>query len=207
MGWARWWYGLCNVVRFLEGYMDYRVNSEESPAGMTTLEIASVGQRVVALVLDMVISLVIPLLAGLVGFAIGLIFIDDPQYDQGAAFGLLFLALGFALFGFLGWSIFVWFLVAKRGQSPGKMVLNIRIANVDGSQFGFRGMLIREIVGKLLVVGVASTILGRIFSQINEEMATLGSLIVCLALVVWILVDDKNQTLHDKIAGTIVVKA
>ena len=77
--------------------------------------------------------------------------------------------------------VYLW-LVSTRGQSPGKMAIGIKIVKMDGSAIGIGGALIREIIGKLV-----------------SSIFYLG--------YIWILFDGKRQGWHDKIAGTIVVKA
>ena len=185
--------------------MSYSALSEGTSEGMSAFELASAGQRFGAWLLDWVIAVVISIAAGLVGLAIGLIFLDY-QFDQGAAFALIFIPIYIAAIAYLIYWTVVWFMVAKRRQSPGKIILGIRIENIDGSEFGFRGMLIREILGKFLAVIVFPAILGGVLTQVNEIISSLVAPIFYLGLFGWILVDEKNQTLHDKIASTIVVK-
>jgi uncharacterized RDD family membrane protein YckC len=83
---------------------------------------------------------------------------------------------------FIGWVIW-WFIVAPRGQNPGKAVVGLRVIKVDGSAVGTGGMFVRG-----LLTWVCS--------------------FVPLALdSLWILWDRDAQTLHDKLADTVVVKA
>ncbi len=145
--------------------MDYRVDSEESPEGMTALEIASVGQRIGAWLVDGVIGI----LVGVVGLVIGL------AIGYAGPLLMFMLAVAYVV-------VHLW-LVSTRGQSPGKIVVGIKIVRMDGSALGIRGALIREIIGKLV-----------------------SSVIFYLGYI-WILFDGKRQGWHDKIAGTYVVKA
>ncbi len=69
-----------------------------------------------------------------------------------------------------------------RGQTPGKMLLGIRIVRVDGKRIGLGRAIIRYIVYPL------SAIL----------------LLIGYLMIIW---DSKKQSLHDKAAGTCVVKA
>ena len=68
-----------------------------------------------------------------------------------------------------------------RGQTPGKMALGVKIVQTDGSPIGFERSILRYI--------------GYFVSAI----------ILCIGffMIAW---DSKKQGLHDKIAGTYVVK-
>jgi len=68
-----------------------------------------------------------------------------------------------------------------RGQTPGKMVMGIKIIKTDGSPIGI-GRAILRYVGYLV-----------------------STIIICIGylMIAW---DSKKQGLHDKIAGTYVVK-
>ena len=154
--------------------MNYNEVSDDVPEGMSALEIAGVGQRLLAWLVDGIIAIVVIGAAFLIGLAIG---------DAGA------------LLGILVWIVYVIVmlgLVATRGQSPGKMALNIRIVRVivhadgsvrvDDNALGIGGMLIREIIGKFV-----------------------SGLVIYLGFI-WILFDSRRQGWHDKIASTYVVK-
>jgi uncharacterized RDD family membrane protein YckC len=67
------------------------------------------------------------------------------------------------------------------GQTPGKKIINIRIIKADGSEINDTDAIVRYIAGWL-------------------SLATLG--------LGWLMMqnDSHRQTLHDKIAGTVVVK-
>ena len=110
----------------------------------------------------------------------------------GILIGVVGGALGSVIGGAAGWLlvfmlviayvvVYLW-LVSTRGQSPGKMAIGIKIVKMDGSAIGIGGALIREIIGKLV-----------------SSIFYLG--------YIWILFDGKRQGWHDKIAGTIVVRA
>lgn len=77
---------------------------------------------------------------------------------------------------------FVYF-IGERGQTLGKIALGIKVVRLDTIQVpGYGTAALREILGKL----VSTLTLG------------IGYL--------WMLWDPKRQTLHDKIAGTVVVR-
>ena len=139
--------------------MDYNVVSDDVPEGMSALEIASAGQRLGAFLIDLVISIIV-----VIGSAIG---------GEGQTMN--------TVFGIAYW-IIVLFMVATRGQSPGKIAIGIKIVKMDGRPIGFGTMLLREVLGKIV------------------------SAIILLLGYIWILFDGKRQGWHDKIASTIVVK-
>ena len=88
-------------------------------------------------------------------------------------------ALGLSAVLFL---LYFTLLTGEGGQTLGKMLLGIRVRRVDGSPVGYGGALLRTL-GYLVSIFFGSF---------------LGFL--------WALWDKNNQTWHDKIAGTIVVK-
>jgi hypothetical protein len=85
---------------------------------------------------------------------------------------------------FIGWVIW-WFIVAPRGQNPGKAVVGLRVIGTDGRAVRTGGMFVRGLVGQLL------------------GFVPFGSIIDGA----WLLWDKDAQTLHDKIVTTVVVKA
>jgi len=89
---------------------------------------------------------------------------------------LMFLTL------FIGWVIW-WFIVAPKGQNPGKAVVGLRVIKTDGSAMNTGSMFVRGLLG--FVCGLIPLYLDYL----------------------WILWDRDAQTLHDKLADTVVVKA
>ena len=112
--------------------MDYNVVTDDAPEGMSALEIASVGQRFGAFLVDFVISV----LVGIVGLVIGSAMGGDGS------------VVNFVLS--IGYWIVVLVMVATRGQSPGKIAIGIKIVKTDGSSIGFGTTLLREIIGKII---------------------------------------------------------
>lgn len=83
---------------------------------------------------------------------------------------------------FIGWVIW-WFIVAPKGQNPGKAVVGLRVIKTDGTAVRTGGMFVR---------GLLTFICGLIPLYLDY---------------LWILWDRDAQTLHDKLADTVVVKA
>ncbi len=84
----------------------------------------------------------------------------------------------------IGWIIW-WFIVAPKGQNPGKAVVGLRVIQTDGRAMTTGTMFVRGLVG--WAAGIIP----------------FGSLIDSL----WMLWDKDAQTLHDKVLSTVVVKA
>ena len=78
-----------------------------------------------------------------------------------------------------GYYLFFWILM---GQTPGKMLLGIRIVSLDGSRLTFWQAL-RRFIGYFL------------------------SALALYAGYWWVLIDNRRQGWHDKLAGTIVIYA
>ena len=82
----------------------------------------------------------------------------------------------------IGWIIW-WFIVAPRGQNPGKAVVGIRVIRTNGDGVRTGGMFVR---------GLAGILAGVIPFYLDD---------------LWILWDRDAQTLHDKLVNTVVVRA
>jgi uncharacterized RDD family membrane protein YckC len=83
---------------------------------------------------------------------------------------------------FVGWLIW-WFIVAPRGQNPGKAIVGLRVIGTDGRAVRTGGMFVR---------GLASLLAGLIPLYLDN---------------LWMLWDRDAQCLHDKLVNTVVVKA
>jgi uncharacterized RDD family membrane protein YckC len=84
----------------------------------------------------------------------------------------------------LGIGYFIWqFFTYRHGQTPGKKLMGMRVISLnDGKALAFWMTLLREWVVKPFI----------------------GSITFGIAYI-WILFDDKNQALYDKVLNTIVV--
>jgi uncharacterized RDD family membrane protein YckC len=76
-------------------------------------------------------------------------------------------------------------MIGATGRTLGGMLLGVRVLAVTGDAAGY---------GRAAIRWVASAILGAIP-------------LVNLLNFLWMLWDDRRQTLHDKVAGTVVVRA
>ena len=107
------------------------------------------------------------------------------------------------------WCILVVCMVARRGQSLGKMIMSIRIVNAEGHCPSFWRALLREAVfkwrGYYLAVGILSAPLGFLNTPWYSDWVIMF-LLFCGALWFWLRKDANHQTLHDKVSGTFVVR-
>ena len=85
----------------------------------------------------------------------------------------------------IGWIIW-WFIVAPRGQNPGKAVTGLRVIRANGDAVTTGGMFVRGLVG------IAFELVSGIASLVDD---------------LWMLWDKNAQTLHDKVVNSVVVKA
>ncbi len=94
--------------------------------------------------------------------------------------------LSFAPFGLLLQLVvpllYYWLFTGLKGQTPGKMLVGIKVVNAQGDRPGLALAALREILGKLV------------------------SAIVFYLGFLWIAWDRQKQGWHDKIADTYVVK-
>lgn len=135
--------------------------------------------RLVAFLIDLMILSAIYSVTVIALQAIGNFFQHDlfAMAREQRLIGLL-VGVGAALFPAV-YSTFFW---ALTGQTPGKALMGIRIYTVDGQQITLRRALIRYIGYSL----------------------SAAAMFVGFFLV---LVDDRRQTFHDKLAKTVVVYA
>lgn len=122
---------------------------------------ASLLQRLVALIIDTVIL-------GLVGGAVGL----------GSGKEILGISGGFIVGVIYNW----YFWTRQKGQTPGKMLVGIRVVKANGQS-------LNDVEAVVRYIGY----------YINTFLLFIGW--------IWAIFDSKNQGFHDKLAGTIVVIA
>lgn len=114
----------------------------------------------------------------------GSVTVSSPLRRLGAFALDSVLVLVTLVIGWLIWSLIVW----GRGQSPGKQLLGMRVVRSDTHRVASWGrMALRELICKQLVgLAAAITVIG-------------------LVLYLWLLWDEQNQELWDKMASTLVV--
>lgn len=89
------------------------------------------------------------------------------------------------------------------GQTPGKQALGIRVAFPDGKPVDWGEALLREVVIKGLLLGVA----GAIASFVTFFLFGAGFAIPYILDFLWPLWDDENRAVHDMVINSRVVRA
>lgn len=142
--------------------MNATYDFKEKPKRTTALDapLASIDSRLFALMIDCFI-------VGAIG---GLTAVDEPA------------KLGFGV-GLLVTLVYQWFFLTQcGGQTPGKMVMGIRVVKTDGTPLTTGDVIVRYFG-----------------YYINSMVACIGWL--------WATMDENKQGWHDKLARTYVVKS
>ncbi len=84
-----------------------------------------------------------------------------------------------------------WLLALRRGQTPGKQLVGIRVIKSNGELSGWGYTFLRELVIKGLVGGFLSGMSAGIYWVVDH---------------LWPLFDSDRQALHDKMVDTLVVQ-
>lgn len=139
-------------------------------------QLASVGQRVGGALIDGLLTSMVVVVPLILGF------VELEDFDGSLPAPIV---LGLFLFG----AIYTVVPTAVWGQTLGKIAVGTRVvADPDGSLPGWRRSALRwalpGLAGRLPVIGLA----------------------VSLAIVVSLLIDPRRRGLHDRLAGTVVVK-
>ncbi len=87
--------------------------------------------------------------------------------------------------GYIVW----WLFTLRRGQTPGKRLLGIRVIRADGTPSEWRWTFMREFIVKGIAVSLGNAVVG----------------IVWIGDLLWAFWDKDRQTIHDKIMKTVVV--
>jgi uncharacterized RDD family membrane protein YckC len=103
----------------------------------------------------------------------------------------------------IGWVI--WYLfAARRGQSPGKRLLGMRVIREDGATADLGWMLIRD----LAVRGIAfGAVYGVLVAVLGEGVGGAINSLIFVVAALWCIWDANRQCLWDKIVRTRVVNA
>ena len=144
--------------------------------------------RFVAWFIDVIIVVVV------LGILNGVGVIDTFVVEEGETVPVLHVLVQ----GIIGLGYFT-VLTAVWGATLGKMAMGMRVVDAEGAKPGPVTVLQREFV----VGGLAP--FPAVMLGVNEGGGL--SLLVMLVVVFWILVDDRRQGLHDKLARTFVVRA
>ncbi len=144
-----------------------------------TYNIAEIGSRVAAYLIDSLIQLAVLII--LVVFAeLSVLSFDAFGDDQ----ALYYAAILYILLFFFQWGYFVFFETVMNGRTPGKKACHIRVIRFNGERLDFQCLVIRNLLR------AADSIPFPFFNF-------LGGLVA--------IIHKKNKRLGDIVAGTIVV--
>jgi uncharacterized RDD family membrane protein YckC len=168
-------------------YGEEKPKRDAGSAGMQQYELADTGTRFIALIIDYIITFII-------GFIVLIIISsfmpppDPSDYVNGELsrdyqsanqqFTLVLLGISIVLT-----SIYhIYFLTHNDGQTPGKSAMKIKIVKLNGRKLTGGDAFIRNVIGYAI-----------------------SGLFLWFGFI-WAAFDQKNQTWHDKMANTVVVK-
>ena len=171
------------------------------------LHYASFESRVAAGALDVLVMFIIAALLVTAGSVIVLCSSDfenvEPSGTALAAFWVCIacIAPALLLYFFIG---FAW-----KGQTIGASVMQVMVIRSDGRPLGVLGAVAR-VVGLLVyvLIAAAGVIVAYAFRDTSAIAAAAigGSLVIAAFGFIWAAFDRHRRTLHDRIAGTIVVR-
>lgn len=178
-----------------------RQRSLITPEGIDLrLEIASVGQRLAALIIDMMIIIgVIVLFTLAAGFVFGSMTRAGEMIAVIWLLGLFLLRNGY----------FLAFEMSARAATPGKRVMGLRVAARDGGRLRFEAIFTRNVLRELELFLPLSAMLAAPLSggggDVDGWIYVLG-LIWCAVFVFLPLFNADNLRAGDLVAGTWVLR-
>ncbi len=106
---------------------------------------------------------------------------------------------------------FAWVIAAlwlfRKGQTPGKRLMGIRVVRRNGDPVGWWRMFAREVLIKWFLIGIGFLAMAVDYFFLYS-LFTLTSFSLAIAVdYLWPLWDRRRQALHDKVMGTAVVRA
>jgi uncharacterized RDD family membrane protein YckC len=168
---------------------------------------ASFESRVAAGTLDLLVLFIIAALLVVAGSLVVLISSDFERVDPST----MSINIFWGCVGAIAPCYLLYFFVsfAWKGQTVGAAVMQLMVIRSDGRPLGVLGSVAR-VIGMLfyvlvITVGVIAAFVLR-DSTTSAGGAITGALLLCLAGFLWAAFDPHRRTLHDRIAGTIVVR-
>ena len=179
---------------------------ERGPRPAVRIQYASFESRLAAVILDVLVLFIIAALLVTAGSLVVLISSDFEKVDPSAtSINIFWATVGAILPAYL-----VYFFVsfAWKGQTIGAAVMQIMIIRADGRPLGVLGAVAR-VIGLLayvllLALGLAISYALR-DSVAQAAIAVAVSVLLVTLGVLWAAFDSHRRTLHDRLAGTIVV--
>lgn len=142
---------------------------------------ASLGTRIVAIIID---SIILAIIASIIAMPFGLTMTPFAMMgnDMMAAMAYMSAMGTMMLLSVVIWIVYFTYFEGTSGQTPGKKVMHIKVVKEDGKKMTYADALIRSVLR--IIDGIGAYLLGFII----------------------ILVTEKKQRIGDMAAGTLVVK-
>ena len=151
-------------------------------------------QRLAAYAVDKVLS-GLPLAVFVIALVFSLIIVlsDDtePLADNSGTIVSVLVAVSLGSLAVFAAYVIWWLFTLRRGQTPGKQLVGIRVIKSNGEITGWGYTFLRELVIKGLVGGFLSGMSAGIYWVVDH---------------LWPLFDSDRQALHDKMVDTLVVQ-
>jgi uncharacterized RDD family membrane protein YckC len=175
----------------------------------SVLKLATPGQRIIAYILDAII-LSIPLLCVIlpIAFSLGIFASAVDSSTSRSVTGNPLIGAGTNIFvsfliGFVALAIsFVYYVIIPtkvlQGQTPGKKLMNLKMVRENGGDVDLMDLV------KRYGINFALSLISNI--PFLNLIACCAGPIIGITNVVMLFSDEKNQTLFDKVAGTLVVQ-
>jgi uncharacterized RDD family membrane protein YckC len=167
---------------------------------------ASFESRVAAAILDVLVLFIIASLLVTAGSLVVLISSDFEKVDPSStAINIFWGAVGTILPAFL---LYFFVSLAWKGQTIGAAVMQIMVIRSDGRPLGVLGAIARVIglLAYVLLIGVGIVIGYALRDSATQAAFVIGAAFLLAALgFLWAAFDSHRRTLHDRLAGTIVV--
>lgn len=169
----------------MESLSDIREDIVQKKKEVSTLEFAGFWRRLTAALIDLfavavICSIIILIFAPYQWFGFSGFWGTSDVFEEPVWRALPYLVGGNVLSLLVNIAYFVGFW-SWRGQTPGKMLMNIKLVRTDGSKLIFGAALLRYLG---YIVSIAVLFIG----------------------FIWIAFDSQRQGFHDKMAETYVIK-
>ena len=168
---------------------------------------ASFESRVAALLLDAIVLVIIGALLVALGSLIVLISSNFERVDPSeTAINLFWACVGSIA---PAWLLYVFVGLCWKGQTIGKSVMSIMVIRNDGRPLGVIGAVGRVIGLLIYPLFLSAGALGAYAFRDDIVMAAIPmgvAVLLVIAGLLWAAFDRHRRCLHDRIAGTIVVR-
>jgi uncharacterized RDD family membrane protein YckC len=149
--------------------------------------LASWGRRALAQIVDGVIIGVGAVILVALLSAVGV----SAESDSGVVAFVIFALLAVLAFTVVAFLYAPLMMARTNGQTVGRQLTGIRVIRAEGGRMTFGFAMLREVVVKALLVGIASSV-------------TFG--LAWLLDILWPLWDEENRALHDFVVNTRTIR-